>query len=246
MALPSCFSATAFARLTETKLITRWSISLFPRAVPPSYKQRAEKYRKWTMEFDLSQASTRSRSSRRRSVRILIGLVALLAVLGVVLVLTTRWVALFTGSLSFYQTVDPLVLLVIVLGGLIGSYWLVVLQWPSAIALRVDNIGFELTYHRRRRVSRSWSDPNLEVELIDYSGVNPHALTVHDFPYSVRLGWTESLLTREAFEAMSGQVQGHRLVEQVVRGSTWRYPAEASPVVHHVSARSPSPAVARD
>jgi MFS superfamily sulfate permease-like transporter len=188
--------------------------------------------------FDLSQASARSWSSRRRSVRILIGVTALLAVVGVMLVVTTRWGPLINGSLSFYQTFDAMVLLVIVVGGLVGSYWLIAIQWPSATALRVDDTGFELTYRRRRRIYRSWSDPNLELELIDYSGVNPTALTVPEFPYSVRLGWAESLLTREAFDVMTGQIQGRQLVEVVARGSTWRYSAEASPLVHHISSNA--------
>jgi MFS superfamily sulfate permease-like transporter len=163
------------------------------------------------------------------------GVAALLAVVGVMLVVTTRWGALFNGSLSFYQTFDALVLLVIVVGGLVGSYWLVAIQWPSATVLRIDDIGFELTYRRGRRISKSWLDPRLEFELIDFSGVNPSALSVPEFPHSVRLGWAESLLTREAFDAMTGQIHGRQLVEVAAKGSTWRYPAEASPMVYHIS-----------
>jgi len=186
--------------------------------------------------FDLSQASARSRMATRGLRRTALGVACFLALLGVIVVFTTSWRALLDGTLSVYQTFDTLVLLGIVIGGLLGSYWLVVYRTPSATAILVDETGFELIHYRTRHVSKLWSDPKLEFELIDFSDVNPSALSIPEFPYSIRVRGSESLLTRPAFEAISAQVRAHRLVELVVRGSSWRYPTETTPLIHRVSA----------
>jgi len=196
--------------------------------------------------FDLSTASAGSWASKRRLVGIVIGLVVLLTLGGVTVLTTTPWGALFAGSLSFFQGFDALVLLGTVVGGLIGSYWLLALQYPSAVELRIDSSGFELTFRRRGQTRRSWSDPKLELQLIDYSRMEPSALATPAFPYSIRVGWARSLLTREAFEAMTEQIQLRGLEEQIIRGSPGASGHDMSPLVHRVSSSTAAKASTGD
>lgn len=187
--------------------------------------------------FDLSQPSARIWPTTRRMRRVAIGVAVFLVLIGVDLVVTTRWGAYFAGSLSVYNTIDVSVILLVVIVGVGALTWDASKRAPSAITLRVNDSGFELAYPRGRHATKLWSDPNLKFELADFSHIEPSRLAVPDFPYSLRLRGRDSSLTRDAFEAMTAQVQHHQLGDAKAPGSRWSYAGGARPVILRVRGR---------
>ena len=187
--------------------------------------------------FDLTQPSARIWPTIRRMRRVAIGVAVFLVLIGMVLAVTTRWGAYFTGSLSAYNTIDVSVILLMVVVGVGALGWDASKRAPSAITLRVSDAGFELTYPRGRHVTKLWSDPNLKFELSDFSHIESSLLAVPEFPYSLRLRGRESSLTRDAFEAMTAQVQHHQLANETASGSRWLYTGGGRPRIQRVRVR---------
>jgi hypothetical protein len=185
--------------------------------------------------FDLTAASERMWPVTRRHLLVEGGAIVFLLALGLI-VLTTSWNRLAGGQLSSYQIVD----LSVVAGMVAAAVVLLLLAVPrrvrGAVSLRLDEVGFELTYPSGKRMNKRWLDPDLEFELVDLSRANSRLLAVPEFPFSIKIRRLESTLTPEAFDAMETAIQRHQLVEETRRGGGWLYPSEAIPVIHRVHA----------
>jgi hypothetical protein len=190
--------------------------------------------------FDLSHASARLDPFTRRSRYVSEFLMCFLVVLGLVVV-AFDWRGIVSRSLDSYQLFGLIVLLVVVVFGLGVTLPLLARQKKGATGLRVTDQEFDVIYGEGRHELRSWSDPGLHFELIDFSGADPSVLPTADFPHQLSLNGRMSLLTEGAFSAILEQVARHGLVDRVVAGGTWRFPARANPVVHHVHAVGTGP-----
>ncbi len=158
-------------------------------------------------------------------------LVALgLAVVGV------NWRGIVSRSLDWYQLFGLVVLLALVAFGLGVTLPLLARQKKGATGLRVTDEGFELIYGDGKSERRSWTEPGLHFELLDFSDADPSVLPTADFPHQLSLNGRMSLLTEGAFSAMLDQVAGHGLGDRVAPGGTWRFPARANPIIHHIHA----------
>ncbi len=188
-------------------------------------------------QFDLSEASAKlwPYTSHKRWVGF--GVTIFLVAFGLFF-LAIDASAISTRSLSFIKTVDSLIALVIVVGGIGGMIVVLTGLKRGAILLRLDSVGFELIYPDGTSVRTLWTDPKLRFVLMDLSGASPSKLRT-GLPYSISVRGVRSLLTEEAYSAMLDQVARRGLVDAVAPGSRWIFSADANPVFHHIHAAIP-------
>jgi hypothetical protein len=108
----------------------------------------------------------------------------------------------------------------------------------GAVRLNLDDLGFTLVYPDRAHARVDWGDNNLSFDLIDMRNVAPTVLRVGT-PYSIRVRGVRSLLTAEAYQAISSEVHTRRLSERNTVGSAFLYASIRAPIEIHVSQRTP-------
>ncbi len=189
--------------------------------------------------FDLTAASDKLWPATRRLLRTAVGVVVFLIAMGLI-VLAASWTTLTKGSPSGYQIFDLSVIAIMVVAGVAILLRETTRRVRGAVSLRVDETGFELSFPTGKRLSKTWSDPSLTFELIDFGKVTPSVLAAPDFPYSIKIRGVESYLTTEAYAELLARIQQHQLIDETRPGGTWLYPPDASPLIHRVSSASRS------
>jgi|HubBroStandDraft_1064217.scaffolds.fasta_scaffold25193_4 hypothetical protein len=186
------------------------------------------------MRFDLTEVGEKLNPLTSRKRRVLTAMLIFLVAFGLLFVAGDAS-AIATHSLPLLQAVDLVIVLVgVTVTGVVGSLPLGKLK-KSAILLSVDGLGFELAYPDRRSVRAEWGDPALEFDLMDSSDVNPSKL-LSGVPYSITVRGVRSLLTHDAYVAMSAQVARRELLDSVGRGSRWVYSTDANPIIRQIRA----------
>jgi len=151
------------------------------------------------------------------------------------------WSSIIHRTLSGYQEFDLSVVGVVVVGGVGGLLWQLRRHAPGPVSLRVDSQGLDLAYPSGEHTIAFWSDPILDIDLLDFSGADPTVLRTADYPYRISIRGVQSLLTSEAYHALSDEIKRQGLRDTIGRGGTWLYPAKANPIVHHIRAGVPPP-----
>jgi len=185
--------------------------------------------------FDLSQASALLYPFTRRSLYVSLFLVCFLIVLAVV-ILVVDWHGIVSHSLDSYQIFGVVVVLGLAVFGLGVTLPLIPRQRKGASAVRVSDEKLDLIYDDGKHDLGSWTDARLGFELIDFSDADPSVLPTSEFPYQINFEGRMSLLTEPAYRAILYQVASHGLQDRVARGGTWRFPARANPLIHHIRA----------
>jgi hypothetical protein len=175
------------------------------------------------LEFDLRTLNLNLNQSKRRLAVVSWGFALFLA--AVACVLTLSYVPLLLNRsiaeyqfLTFIVAVPVLVALVVTLAR--GLRW----KKPGAEWIRLSPHRLEVAFPGRPSVVLDWSDPKLQFELHDYSGVRSEGLSIFA-RYFLLIGGTDSALTPEAFRAIEDQIAACGLLEQVESASQWRAPS---------------------
>lgn len=186
--------------------------------------------------FDLKEESAKLWRVTAHRRRVLLGTVVFLAAIGA-LAFAIQFRPILTGSLPAADVVDLSIIFGTVIGGICVTVPIIVRLRRGAVLLRVDSDDFRLTYADGADLSVSWTDPRLSFDLIDFSKVNPARLRLRENPYSLTIGGVNSVLSRDAYSALTEQAIAHGLIFTTQRGTRWFVPPDAVPTIHHIRRR---------
>jgi hypothetical protein len=97
--------------------------------------------------------------------------------------------------------------------------------------IRVDNDALRVVLPSGRELVSTWSRPSASLELYDFSAVPRSRVTVAT-SYAIRLDGVETVLPKDAFDAILSFAREHRLTVRVTRGSVWVYPRAVAPAIY--------------
>jgi hypothetical protein len=185
--------------------------------------------------FDLRPLRLQSDPFRRRKRWVLIGAIALTAVWVAVFVTIDQY-GLATGQISSVRLVTFII--VIGLAGLFLSVLVpgLFLTRPGGDSINIGDDSFEVRFSSGRIVTFRWADPDLSLELYDFSSAPSSSVGVSS-RYFMRTRRTESVLTPEAYAQVLDRADKRNLVVRSARGSLWFYPSRVAPIIHYIRGR---------
>jgi hypothetical protein len=188
-----------------------------------------------SVEFDVSSPNRRLAAFQRRRRIMGWALVATVDIGAVIVVVVSR------GELLSRQISEALLALVVgwVAFAILGTGMGLHLVWKSAPGgetLRVDRAGLEIVYPDGEMDRVAFSDPELRLELYDFSAMS--GVTYQGLLYSVVVRRRETEIPEPAYRAVYKRLSELGLIIRSARARSPLTPQSIQPMIH--SARGPA------